>query len=52
MLTEIYIEAFDKELADQVWGVWDAVEICELDAICIWLWIACSKEGVRRDSVK
>jgi len=27
MLTEIYIEAFDAELADQVWEVWDAGEI-------------------------
>jgi len=29
MLTEIYIEAFDKELADQVW---DAGEIDDLTA--------------------
>ncbi len=29
MLTEIYIEALlvDEELADQVWGAWDAGEI-------------------------
>ena len=27
MLTEIYIEAFDEELADQVWEAWDAGEI-------------------------
>ena len=27
MLTEIYIEAFDEELADQVWVAWDAGEI-------------------------
>ena len=24
MLTEIYIEAFDEERADQVWEAWDA----------------------------
>ena len=26
MLTETYIEAFDEELADQVWEAWDAGE--------------------------
>ncbi len=27
MLTEIYIEALDEELADHVWDAWDAGEI-------------------------
>ncbi len=37
MLTEIYIEAFDEELADQVWEVWDAGEIDDLGACVAWL---------------
>jgi len=34
MLTEIYIEALDEELADQVW---DAGEIDDLGACVAWL---------------
>ncbi len=34
MLTEIYIEAFDEELADQVWEAWDKGEIDDQTA-CI-----------------
>ncbi len=34
MLTEIYIEAFDEELADQVWEVWDKGII---DDLVVWL---------------
>jgi len=40
MLTEIYIEAFDKELADQVWEAWDAGEIDDLAACLAWLRVA------------
>ncbi len=29
MLTEIYIEAFDEELADQVWEAWFSGEISD-----------------------
>ncbi len=38
MLTEIYIEALlvDEELADQVWGSWDAREIDDIIAILAW----------------
>jgi len=38
MLTEIYIEAVDEELADQIWEVWDAGEIDDLDACLMWRW--------------
>ena len=37
MLTEIYIEAFDEELADQVWEAWDVGEIDCLTAFFFWL---------------
>ncbi len=37
MLTEIYIEAVDEELADQVWEAWDAGEIS--DAVAAWAWL-------------
>ncbi len=40
MLTEIYIEAFDEELADQVWEAWDAGEINDLVACIAWWLIA------------
>ena len=36
MLTEIYIEAVDEELADQVWQAWDAGEIDDLRASLYW----------------
>ena len=40
MLTEIYIEAFDEELADQVWEAWDSGE-AEDETTCIaWMLIA------------
>lgn len=40
MLTQIYIEALDEELADQVWGAWDAGEIDDLAACLAWLRVA------------
>ena len=40
MLTEIYIEAFDEELADQVWEAWDMGEIDDQCAAIAWLLIA------------
>jgi len=40
MLTEIYIEALDEELADQVWKAWDADDLNDT-AVCItWMLIA------------
>ncbi len=41
MLTEIYIEALlvDDELADQVWGAWDAGEIDDQTAAWTWVYI-------------
>ncbi len=38
MLTEIYIEALlvDEELADQVWGLWNAGVIT--DDLAAWAW--------------
>ena len=42
MLTEIYIEALlvDEELADQVWGAWDAGETDDQTAYIAWMLIA------------
>jgi len=40
MLTEIYIEAFDEELADEVWEAWDKGEIDDQIAWIAWLLIA------------
>ncbi len=40
MLTEIYIEAFDEELADQVWEAWDVGEIDGEKACKAWMLIA------------
>ncbi len=40
MLTEIYIEAFDEELADQVWEAWDADKADDLTACIAWMLIA------------
>ena len=40
MLTEIYIEAVDEELAYQVWTAWDAGRIFDFAAAFMWLWIA------------
>jgi len=39
MLTEIYIEAFDEELADQVWEAWDAGKIDDQIACIAWMLI-------------
>ena len=43
MLTEIYIEALlvDEELADQVWGLWDAEHTDNRTASIAWMLIAC-----------
>ncbi len=40
MLTEIYIEAFDEELADQVWEAWDKGKIDDLTAWLAWSRVA------------
>ena len=40
MLTEIYIEAFDEELADQVWEAWDTGEIDDLTTWLAWAALA------------
>ncbi len=40
MLTEIYIEAFDEGLADQVWEARDAGAIGDLPAFLVWWCIA------------
>ncbi len=40
MLTEIYIETFDEELADQVWEAWDAAELDDETACIAWMLIA------------
>ena len=41
MLTEIYIEALlvDKELADQVWKIWDAGKLNDVAACRAWMLI-------------
>ena len=40
MLTEIYIEALDEELADQVWEAWDKGEIDDSEACLSWAALA------------
>ncbi len=40
MLTEIYIEAFDEDLTDQVWEAWYAGEIDDQVAWLAWWLIA------------
>ncbi len=40
MLTEIYIEALDAELADQVWEVWDAENLTDGATCMAWLLVA------------
>ncbi len=40
MLTEIYIEALDEELADQVWEAWDRGKIDNQVAWIAWLIVA------------
>ncbi len=42
MLTHIYIEAFDEELADQVWQALMAGGIDDLTACLAWWWIVVS----------
>ncbi len=42
MLTEIYIEAVDEELADQVWEAWYDGEIDDHSALLAWWGIAAS----------
>ena len=39
MLTEIYIEALDVELADEVWEAWDAGAIDDQIACIAWMLI-------------
>ena len=36
MLTAIYIEAFDEELADKVWEAWDVGEADDETACIAW----------------
>jgi len=40
MLTELYTEAFDEVLADQVWQAWDAGEADDETACIAWMLIA------------
>ncbi len=40
MLTEIYIEAFDEELADEVWEVWNAGKADDETACIAWMLLA------------
>jgi len=40
MLSEIYIEAVDEELADLIWDAWDAGEISYETACIAWMLIA------------
>ena len=40
MLTQIYIEALDEELADQVWEAWIAEKLTDGAACIAWLLIA------------
>ncbi len=40
MLTEIYIEAVDEELADRVWDAWDWGEADDEIAYIAWMLIA------------
>ncbi len=49
MLTEIYIEALlvDEELADQVWGAWDAGMISDDLAVMAWWLMAFARSGQR-----
>jgi len=52
MLTEIYIEALfvDKDLADQVWEVWDKGEIDDLTACVAWRLVAYTLPQSNTDS--
>ena len=47
MFTEIYIEALlvDEDLADQVWGLWDAGLIGDHLAAIAWLLVAATSLG-------
>ena len=50
MLTEIYIEAVDEELADQVWEAWDLEKTEDAVALLAWLMVAtrmdCATQGL------
>ncbi len=55
MLTEFYIEALlvDEDLADQVWGAWDAGEIDDATVFLMWLIVAQSPpDKAYRNAVK
>jgi len=45
MLTPLYIEAFDEELADQVWEAWDKGEIGDQMAWLAWWLMAPDRSG-------
>jgi hypothetical protein len=38
MLTEIYVEAVDEDLADLVWEFWDAGKTGDCVACLMWRW--------------
>ena len=54
MLTEIYIEAFDEELADRVWEAWHTSESDDETAYMAWMLIAgiYSANDQHRDTFK
>jgi len=41
MLTEVYIEAFDEELADKVWEAWFGGDLNDVAARIAWTLVAC-----------
>ena len=45
MLTRLYVEALlvDEDLADQVWGLWDAGEIT--NEVAAWAWCILAGSG-------
>ena len=49
MLTEIYIEAFDEELADQVWEAWFAGETSTETASMMWWWLIAAEAGEQKN---
>ena len=51
MLTQIYTESLlvDEDLADQVWGLWDAGEIDGLFACLTW-WLVANHAGIVDDT--
>ena len=50
MLTEIYIEAVDEELADEVWEAWDCAEIDSARVFIAWMLVAWSSIKLSRDA--